>query len=304
LRFERFAYAVVGFTILVILFGAFVRLSHSGDGCGVSWPLCQGALFPTDVPIETYIEFTHRVLSGLSFLFVLGLWFAAKKLYASTHLARAAAFYSVVFIVIEALIGAALVLFGWTGSDSSLMRGVALSIHLVNTMLLLASLSVSAFAARTDFSLDSIRVPREFWFGFGLLVGIGALGALASLAGTLFPQESFIERAAQDFSADSHLFLRLRILHPLAAMFGFFFLFRLALNHQARLFGGLLVLQMVLGLFGVLVGKSLLYTLTHLLFADLLLVAFVNLGWRISQRECTQPTPLGFHRKAALLSEQ
>src|SRR5262249_41187531 len=62
----RFAWFVVAYNIAVILWGAYVRATGSGAGCGSHWPLCNGQVLPSAAQTQTLIEFTHRVTSGLS----------------------------------------------------------------------------------------------------------------------------------------------------------------------------------------------------------------------------------------------
>ena len=57
LTYQKFAWSVLGFMVLVILWGAFVRATHSGAGCGSHWPLCNGTVIPFEPRIETVIEF-------------------------------------------------------------------------------------------------------------------------------------------------------------------------------------------------------------------------------------------------------
>ena len=58
------------YTIIVILWGAWVRISHSGNGCGDHWPLCGGEFIPTEATAKTWIEYSHRMMSGLYGLIV------------------------------------------------------------------------------------------------------------------------------------------------------------------------------------------------------------------------------------------
>src|ERR1700684_1068565 len=106
---RRFAWAVLVYFIAVILWGALVRATGSGAGCGDHWPLCNGTVMQHSPRVDTMIEFTHRITSGISFFSAVGLliW-----VYAGTmrgHLARAAAVTSVAFTLIEAILGALLV---------------------------------------------------------------------------------------------------------------------------------------------------------------------------------------------------
>ena len=55
---RRFAWAVVGYNVLVIVWGAVVRATGSGAGCGDNWPLCNGQVVPLNPRVATVIEFT------------------------------------------------------------------------------------------------------------------------------------------------------------------------------------------------------------------------------------------------------
>ena len=70
-RYARFAWATVGFNLLVIVWGAFVRATGSGAGCGKHWPLCDGEVTPPLESTAQLIEFTHRLTSGVALLAVL-----------------------------------------------------------------------------------------------------------------------------------------------------------------------------------------------------------------------------------------
>ena len=70
-RFSRYAWGTLGLNIFVIVWGAFVRASGSGAGCGSHWPLCNGEVIPQPERIATVIEFFHRITSGLALIAVL-----------------------------------------------------------------------------------------------------------------------------------------------------------------------------------------------------------------------------------------
>src|SRR6476659_8783610 len=110
-RFRSFAWATLGFTLAVILWGAYVRASGSGAGCGSHWPLCNGEVVPRAPALATIIELTHRATSGIALVLVAILVVAARKSLPKGHIARTSSVYSLVFILTEALIGAGLVLF-------------------------------------------------------------------------------------------------------------------------------------------------------------------------------------------------
>src|SRR6516164_6905988 len=107
--FTRFAWAVLAFTVAVVLWGAYVRATGAGAGCGNHWPLCNGEVVPRSPAVKTLIEFTHRVMSGLDGVLILCLMLWALRAYPRRHPARHWAVLSFVFVVTEALIGAALV---------------------------------------------------------------------------------------------------------------------------------------------------------------------------------------------------
>jgi len=141
---RRFAWGVLAYFIAVILWGTLVRATGSGAGCGNHWPLCNGTVIQHSASVETIIEFTHRITSGLSLFAVVGL---AVWTFAGTvrgHLARRAAVASVAFTLIEAILGALLVKLGYTAGSQSPLRPAFLALHLTNTLLLLAALTLTA----------------------------------------------------------------------------------------------------------------------------------------------------------------
>src|SRR5919204_1627778 len=146
--FRRFAWATLGYNVAVIAWGALVRATGSGAGCGRHWPMCNGQVVPRSPALETAVEFTHRATSGASLLLVAALVVWARRALPRGHAARRAAAFSGLFIVTEALLGAGLVLFGWVAKDASAGRGWAMALHLANTFLLLAALALTAGLSR------------------------------------------------------------------------------------------------------------------------------------------------------------
>lgn len=215
-RLTRFAWLVLVFNVGVILLGALVRATGSGAGCGRSWPTCQGELVP-ELSGATAIEFTHRSVSGVALVLVsvLGIW-AWRSMPPDSQI-RTGIKVAVAAIVGEALIGAMIVLAEWVADDASVARAVAVPLHLVNTLLLLAALSLIVFWLSGGGRL-SIREHRGTWrwvlFGGIALVAIAATGAITALADTLFPKDGI----GFDLDAGSHFLTRLRIIHPVLAV--------------------------------------------------------------------------------------
>ncbi|MBV9958983.1 MAG: COX15/CtaA family protein, partial [Acidobacteria bacterium] len=144
-RFAAYAWGVVGYNLLVIVWGAYVRASGAGAGCGSHWPLCNGEVIPHSKGIETLIELTHRLTSGLSLLLIVGLAVWAFRAFQKGHPVRRGAVLSLLFILTEALIGAVLVRRELVAGNASLSRAVVMSIHLINTFTLLAFLALTAW---------------------------------------------------------------------------------------------------------------------------------------------------------------
>jgi cytochrome c oxidase assembly protein subunit 15 len=290
--FARYAWGVLGYNLLVIVWGAFVRATGSGAGCGNHWPLCNGQVIPRAPALETAIELAHRLTSGLALLLVVGLVVLARRTFAPGHPARRAAWASLALMIVEALVGAGLVLFGWVASDDSPARGWAMGVHLANTFLLLGALALTADrAGRTGAAGPGAPAPLPLAAGLAgaALLVTGVTGAVAALGDTLFPAVSFAEGLRQELSAGSHALLRLRVLHPFAAIAGSVALIafaRLALRlrpdervRRASLaLVGLVAVQMLVGLVNVLLLAPVALQLVHLLLADLVWIAFVLLA--------------------------
>ena len=303
-RFAKYAWMVLFANLLVILWGAFVRATGSGAGCGAHWPLCNGVVVPRAPQIETVIEFTHRLSSGAVLLLVLGLFIWAFRQYPKRHPVRLGATLSLVFITTEALVGAGLVLFEWVANDASLGRVVSISVHLVNTFLLLAALTLTAWWASGGQAVSLKNRGAMAWaFGigfFGILL-IGVTGAITALGDTLYPAGSLAEGIQQDFEATSHFLVRLRVWHPVIAIgVGFYILFLSGVavmweeNRAIRKFAmvviGLVIVQWLAGLLNILLLAPVWMQLVHLLLADSIWVFWVLLSanvfaWRAGQPE-------------------
>jgi heme a synthase len=272
---------VLGFMVLVILWGSVVRATGSGAGCGDRWPLCNGDFFPHHPRIATVIEYTHRSMSGVCTALVAAL--IAWTFYTRPRgdRARKAAVWSGVLLISEALLGAVLVLGGYVERNASDMRVLVQCIHFTNTMLLLAALTLTWWwlrgsYARTSTQGDSSRAIA--WLAVGLTIVTGATGSVAALADTLFPSPSLREGFAQDFAMNAPLLVRMRWLHPAAAVLAFvaaIVLCRYVSRAGTRWIGGLLLLQVVLGVADLVALAPVTLQVLHLLGADLFWIALV-----------------------------
>lgn len=293
-RFTAYAWFVLAFAIAVVLWGAGVRATGSGAGCGDQWPLCNGGWLPHAPALHTIIEFTHRVTSGPTLgLFVIGLVVFAFRLFPPRHIVRRLSVAVALFTLSEALIGAALVLLGHVGANSSPNRAYTLGVHLLNTMVLLAAMALTAWFAGAP-AKGPGDVSREAPVARWLLVcapvaflAISVTGAIAALADTLFAARSLSQGLQQDLSPSAHIFVRLRVWHPIiAALLGCFLIgFALAavLRQQraprarrlALAVVFLVLLQAGAGVVNVLLLSPVWMQITHLFIADSLWIALV-----------------------------
>ena len=218
--FRRFAWCVLAYNVGVIAWGALVRATGSGAGCGQHWPTCNGQVVPRSAAAQTLVEYTHRATSGIALVLVVVLVAWSRRAFPRGHPARSAAALSMLFIVTEALLGAGLVLFGWVAADASAGRGWAMALHLVNTFMLLAALALTAGAsAPRDVSASVPRGTSPALLIVALVATAlaGITGAIAALGDTLYPATSFVAGFRQELGAGTSLLLRLRVLHPFVA---------------------------------------------------------------------------------------
>ncbi len=291
-RLTRYAWLTLAFNVLVVLWGAIVRATGSGAGCGSHWPLCNGVVLPQSPRIETVIEFSHRLTSGIALLLVLGLVIGAFRVLPRGHAGRKAAAWSMFFMVGEAAVGAALVLFRLVADNPSMARAMFMATHLVNTFLLLAALTLTTYFAGGG---PAFRLRGRGWWSGGFALGSlgllvsGVSGATAALGDTLFPSRTLAQALRADLSPTGHLLIRLRVLHPAIAIASGLLALVLALRllkrelgPETRRFAGwtaaLVFAQILMGTANVLLLAPVWLQVLHLLVADLLWIAFVLLG--------------------------
>jgi len=266
-----------------------VRATGSGAGCGAHWPLCNGAVVPLAPQVATIIEFTHRLTSGVLLIGALGLAIAGARLFPRGHAARRAAVISFVFVVLEALIGAGIVLLRLVENDTSALRAGYIAGHLVNTLFLVAALTATVWASRERPPLlvttDAGRSRRWFSAALMALLVVSASGAVVALGDTLFPHASLSAGFAADFDSTSHFLIRLRVWHPIVATATSLGIVSLisrsgvldddVTRGTARMALGLVVVQMALGAVNVLMAAPLALQMAHLAVANALWIAIV-----------------------------
>jgi len=293
--FKKYSWFLVGYNVLVILWGAVVRATGSGAGCGNHWPLCNGEAIPTPRHIEQLIEYSHRISSALDGFLVILLVIFAFRLFAKGSKIRQWAVLALVFILIEGLLGRSLVVNDWVAGNVSVARAVAVAVHLANTYILLATLAVTAWLAQVD---EQVSLRREklantlVIIGLVLVIAFSAMGAVTALGDTLFPAESLLSDIQKDFDPTSNFLIQLRVIHPVLAILSGGYLFY-ALNHlkqrqhgsrvtrTVNILFGLMVIQGLAGGITILTLAPLIMQVTHLMLADTFWIALVILALEV-----------------------
>jgi heme A synthase len=287
-NFAAYTWGVLGWNLIVILWGAYVRATGSGAGCGQHWPLCDGQVIPQAPDVKMTIEFTHRLLSGGALLLIAIMVIWGFRITNKEHPVRKGLIAAGILIVVEALLGAGLVLFELVEENSSLARAVAMALHLANTFLLVGSLTLSTYWASGGRAIQLKGQGLKAWLlGAGLLgmLIIGMSGAVTALGDTLFPASSLAEGLAADKDPNAHFLVRLRVYHPIIAIiFALYslYLVRILFNQNkgtARKFLTALVvvgiLQLGIGLINLLLLVPIPTQLLHLLTADLVWITYI-----------------------------
>ena len=282
--YAKYAWGVLFYTLIVVLWGAYVRATFSGDGCGQYWPTCHGALIPTPESTKTLIEFSHRVSSGIAFLLVLGLWLWARRAFPKDHPVRFGAALSMGFMVVETLAGGVLVLFKWVAYDTSVARAVMMAIHLLITFGLLGSLTANAYWASGG-KLPRLKgqgpIANALYLALAAVLVVAASGAVTALGDAVTKMPNPEGPVAQ-------VLVRLRVLHPLIAVStGIYLVFVAGLVNRFRphpttkklsqALLGLYAFQLLLGAVNFALHAPVWLQLFHLLVAALVWIVLVLL---------------------------
>jgi heme a synthase len=290
-KFAKYAWFVLIYNLLVIVWGVFLRASKSGDGCGEHWLTCNGEIIPSAPELKTVIEFSHRIMSSLDGLFALILLIWVFRKFERGNFLRKTGLLSFIFVLIEGAVGGLLVLTGSTANSLTPMRPVYMSAHLVSTFTLLAVLALTAWYANYSETTFDFKASRKvFWLlaiaVFGVFM-VGISGSTAALSSMLFPVETLSQGFAQDFSDTSHILLRLRILHPIFSVLLAVYLFFIATwfkkvssadvwtHRWASVLQGLVVLQLIIGGLTLITLAPIVMQIIHLLLADFVWISIV-----------------------------
>ena len=267
-------------SVFSIIAGAIVRATGSGDGCGSSWPTCNGEIIPKLNTSSELIEFSHRSISGI--LLIITLIIFVKSFNDEVPiLQKRIIWFLTFFVVLEALIGAVIVVYEWVGLNSSTPRIVAVPLHLINTFGLLGTYTLLFHLTKNSKTSLINFFDRGFKIGLFLFLLSGATGSIAALADALFPSESFLTGLAEDFDSKSQILTRLRILHPLFASALSVYLYSEANRLQSEYkvitknIKLLILSGVLLGVLNVVSNIILPLSILHLLIADLLWIVYV-----------------------------
>jgi cytochrome c oxidase assembly protein subunit 15 len=324
----KLAWFSLAFNLLVIVWGAYVRASNSGAGCGSHWPLCNGDFLPKAITsaggpsaagLATAIEFAHRATSGICLILAVAIAWMGVKHYPKGNAVRRAAWAVLGFTLSEAIVGAGLVLFGWVNRDESMGRAISITVHLINTFSLLGALALTAWWSlfRNDeapsesppspLASRSEKVRGLSMISLVTVTLLGMTGAIAALGDTLFRSTSLSHGFTQDFSSQSHFLLRLRLIHPVLALGAAGLLFYLAelasairqnsrrVTGLATLLKSLVAIQLGIGITNLALLAPTSLQLVHLFTAELLWIALVLLAAEVLRAPLTKPTGTAIH---------
>jgi heme a synthase len=278
---------VLAYNVLVVLWGAYVRASGSGAGCGGNWPLCNGQVLPKAPQLQTLVEFSHRLMSGLALFAVVALCLTAFRLFPRGNTLRRLSAAAVIFLCLEALLGAGLVLFNYVAHNASVGRAIYLAAHLTNTLLLLGTLAATAwYADSKPVELKFKNVPWPFWAALPLAILVSITGSIAALGDTLFPSATLAAGVRQDFSSAASFLVRLRMVHPVVAALSALLFAGVAVyalrtvSRQSMCVLSIAVIfstvaQLCAGLLNLVLLAPIWMQITHLFLADIVWIALV-----------------------------
>jgi len=302
-RFAKYAWFVSGYTILVILWGAVVRATGSGAGCGNHWPACNGEILHRPENVEAMIELSHRITSAATgFLIIIMLvWAFMIAFEHNKKLIRSMAVMTLIFVIIEGGLGAALVRFELVEDNASVARAIVIGLHLINTLILLGFSTMTAWAAtkKEQVAFKMNRQGTLMLIGIVGMIALSSMGAVTALGDTLFPAESLAEGLRQDLDPTANFLIQLRIWHPVLAIIVSGYLFWVGyqilnkkrkqsaqnIERMVNALFAVITIQVVGGFINVVLLAPIWMQIVHLLLADILWMVIIVLTAEVS----TQP---------------
>jgi heme A synthase len=285
---RKYSLFLLVYSIFAITFGAVVRATGSGAGCGSNWPFCQDEVNLTASQMETVIDFTHRLSSGLTIIFVLILLVWVFKIYEKKSKIRSAARFVFFFVIVQTLIGAGLILFNPVGENSSIIKALIITLHLVNSFFLLASNAI-LYEWVKDGEPKKLLVTKNakqlFTLMAILFLVLGASGTITALGDTIFSDNLLTQGVKQNFSGENFL-LQLRVYHPIIAVMiglGIYFIYNNflkkskneKLNRYSKCLAGLFLSQLFFGVLTLILNSPIWMQLIHLFLAEIIWIIFI-----------------------------
>ena len=276
-----FAVAATIGMLLILLGGALVTKTDSGMGCGRHWPGCNGELIPDKITTEVLIEFSHRLVTGSVGFLILILsvwsWRALGHIRETKFLAIMAMF----FLILQALIGAAQVLWGQGDFILALHFGISL-ISFASVLLL----TLLIFEVDRKFDADKLRIGSKLkWHTIGVTLYsyvVVYTGALVRHTDSGLICSDWPLCRNDDFSLPSNLYEWVQMGHRTAAAMIFIWIaliawhaFKHYKNQRVLYFGWITAfiivsLQVIAGMLVVLTKLNLYFALVHSLLITLL----------------------------------
>jgi cytochrome c oxidase assembly protein subunit 15 len=291
--------------LFVLIGGALVTKTNSALGCGHSWPLCNGQLIPDHVTIATVIELAHRLVSGGVGFFVIALsiwsWIAIGHKRETKFLA----ILSVLFLVLQALIGAAAVVWGQSAFVLALHFGISL-ISFASILLL----TLLIFEVDKKFDAATLSISKKMKWN---IIGVTIYTYIAVYTGALV-RHAHAALICKDWplcinaqpALPANMYEWIQMGHRLAAAILFVwiaYITYLAVKHykQQRVIYwgwiiafGLILFQVITGAFSIYTRLNLYITLLHALLISCLfglLCYFVMLASRSKVKESAGTSP-------------
>jgi len=138
--FINLAMTTVLLTVGLIVFGAIVRVTDSGLGCGNSWPLCDGKVLPPLDNLTAWIEWSHRLIAMLIGVLGIGMLVLSWRGYRKNNpVVLTITFIAAGLFAFQSGLGAIVVIFD--------LPPTIVTLHLASAMLLLGALLLSAILA-------------------------------------------------------------------------------------------------------------------------------------------------------------